>query len=40
MLVKGDRLMDLPLPEDELVVAVKRDGASFHPERKLSPLFE
>ena len=31
MLVKGDRLMDLPLPEDELVVAVKRDGAFFIP---------
>ena len=31
MLVKGDRLMDLPLPDDELVVAVKRDGAFFIP---------
>ena len=29
MLVKGDRLMDLPLPEDELVVTVKRDIVNF-----------
>ena len=31
MLASGDRLMDLPLPDDELVVTVKRDGAFFIP---------
>ena len=31
MLVKGDRLMDLPLPDDELVVTVKRDDTFFIP---------
>ena len=31
MLVKGDRLMDLPLTEDELVVTVKRDDTFFIP---------
>ena len=31
MLASGDRLMDLRLPDDELVVTVKRDGAFFIP---------
>lgn len=31
MLASGDRLMDMPLPDDELVVTVKRNDAFFIP---------
>ena len=37
MLASGDRLMDLPLPDDELVVTVKRDGAFFPAKRGIPP---
>ena len=40
MLVKGDRLMDLPLPEDELVVTVKRDDTFFIPNGRSETLSE
>ena len=40
MLVKGDRLMDLPLPDDELVVTVKRDDTFFIPNGRSKALSE
>ena len=34
MLASGDRLMDLPLPDDELVVAVRRNDVFLHSQRQ------